>query len=162
MPQCVLHNKKRLVKPIPIGFTEDRTTMVDTCGSFEISKDIMLQVPSFNVNLLSVSQLTKDTNCRIIFNNQSFHIQNRCRISIGTGRRVDGLYILSMATFKPEETTHKALTVHTSTEIWHRRLGHPYNSKFSLVCSPTLPTLRASPPSYRLIFLPLRNKINND
>lgn len=62
--QCSLKNLKKLAKPIQIGFAEDRTTLVDMIETFEISKDItlknFLQVPSFNVNLMSVSQLTKD------------------------------------------------------------------------------------------------------
>lgn len=126
MPQCDLFNIKKLAKPIPIGFGEDQTTLVHTYGSFHLSENItihqVLQVPTFNVNLLSVSQLTKDTGQKVIFDENSFCIQDRRGISIGTGRRVNGLYILC---------TRKALTTRTTPKIWHRCLGYPCSSRFS-------------------------------
>lgn len=135
MPQCDLFDIKILAKPIPIGFAEDRTTLVHTHGSFHISEDItihkVLQVPTFNVNLLSVSQLTKDTSHQVIFNENSFHVQDHLGRSIATGKCIDGLYILSTSNFKSEGSMHKALTARTTPKMWHRRLGHPCSSRFS-------------------------------
>lgn len=72
-------------------------TMVDTMGTYVISQDIilhnMLQVPTFNVNLLSVSQLIAKSKYTINFLPNSFCIQDPQGTSIGMGRHIDGLYI---------------------------------------------------------------------
>ena len=117
------------------------------CGS-NISLSSVLHVPSFPINLLSISCITKELNCAVIF------FPSWCLFQeLGTGRRLgmgnmrNGLYYLD------DNMSHKVAAVLTPTPLeefllLHRRLGHMsfitlgqlyptlYNkiSKESLVC----------------------------
>jgi len=83
-------------------------------------------------NLISISQLTKQLNCCVIFYSFGFDLQDQAtRTVLGIGRCENGLYVLDqhhyafasiVSSNKPRATIH----------LWHARLGHPY---FRLVAS---------------------------
>ena len=117
------------------------------CGS-NMSLSSILHVPSFPMNLLSISCITKELNCAVIF------FPSRCLFQeLGTGRKLgtgnmrDGLYYLD------DNMSHKVVAALFPTPLeefllHHRRLGHMsfptlgqlyptlYNkvSKESLIC----------------------------
>ncbi|XP_071920664.1 uncharacterized protein [Coffea arabica] len=68
-------------------------------GSIHISKNVnlksVLHVPKLASNLLSVSKLTKDSNCLAIFDESHCAFQDKnSRMTIGRARMINGLYCL--------------------------------------------------------------------
>ena len=103
-------------------------------GLINLSKTIslknVLHVPKLTCNLLSVSKLSRDSNCRVIFSKYHcvFQEQNSGKM-IGSAKLIDGLYY-----FKDEESKNKeaqGFSSISSTQVkdqimlWHYRLGHP-------------------------------------
>ena len=57
----------------------------------------ILHVPSFAVNLLSISRLTRDSNCSLTFFSSYCVFQNlQTRMATGNGREFNGLYFLDI------------------------------------------------------------------
>ncbi|KZV55756.1 hypothetical protein F511_21252 [Dorcoceras hygrometricum] len=99
---------------------------VTNIGSVMLLPEIILKnvrfVPQFKFNLLSISSLTKQIPCSVSFSSELCQILvlNQAR-TIGTGRRVGDLYILT----SPYSSRMKVCaTVHSKTRLWHYRLGH--------------------------------------
>lgn len=105
-------------------------------GNVSLEHDIILQVvlymPTFHVNLISVSSLISHSNCVILFCYNSFLIQAKNKLKgIGKGSIYPRLYLYAAGLFK--SFTNKSLnnknTICNSvrfnaTIIWHARLGH--------------------------------------
>ncbi|BBH03234.1 RING/U-box superfamily protein [Prunus dulcis] len=97
-------------------------------GSLKINSDPVikdvLSVPSFNVNLLSVSKITRDLHCTVIFQPGFCILQDlTTKKVIVLGKEHNGLYYLTKPTdIKPPPAAH---TTSTNSDLWHRRLGHP-------------------------------------
>ncbi|KAG5555708.1 hypothetical protein RHGRI_006375 [Rhododendron griersonianum] len=88
-------------------------------------KDVLC-VPSFHMNLLSVSQLTSDLNCSIQFFPTFCILQDLAtKRMIGLGKQHKGLYYLVPLS---EELSPSPASHHVSSPsdiTWHQRLGHP-------------------------------------
>ena len=81
----------------------------------------VLHAPSFPQNLLSVSRMTKELNCRVIFDPMGCTFQDLLTgRRIGGGYEEGGLYYLH----QPEVSAHSAVTSSSSPLLWHHRLGH--------------------------------------
>ena len=85
----------------------------------------VLYVHNFPFNLISISKLTRDLHCALIFSHNSVTLQDQStRKTIDIGHESQGLFHLSLPLCS---------TVCTSTEaplLLHSRLGHPSLSKF--------------------------------
>jgi len=100
----------------------------------------VLCVPTFKVDLMSVSRLTKGLNCSITFFPYLCILQDLAtRRMIGLGKQRDGLYYLvALAPKKPGPNispTHQAtcnLTI-SSADLWHNRLGHVSLSRLNFI-----------------------------
>ena len=85
----------------------------------------VLHFLKFKCNLLSVSRLTKDHQCAVIFLPEFCFMQDlRSRKIIGMGKCERGLYQMKMM-----ETKRKAMMA--SGDVWHKRIGHTSSSKLS-------------------------------
>ena len=95
----------------------------------------LLCVPSFNFNLISVSQLTKHKFCCLIFLGDWCFIQDLAQWSmIGLGKQSNGLYLLQASVPPSRSTTLVTNVSHTfSSDLWHSRLGHLSLSKLQLL-----------------------------
>ena len=81
----------------------------------------VLHAPSFPHNLLSVSRMTKELNCRVIFYPMGCTFQDLLTgRRIGGGYEEGGLYYLH----QPEVSAYSAVTSSSSPLLWHHRLGH--------------------------------------
>ncbi|RVX08728.1 Retrovirus-related Pol polyprotein from transposon RE1 [Vitis vinifera] len=125
---------------VPIIFT----------GSVKFSPDITLHnalyVPSFNVNLVSASRLTKDNSIGLFFLQSKCILQdlNKWRM-IGLAEVQSGLYhfqqlsaqtnkeMLSSSIGLPSSSLVESCTV--NSDLWHFRLGHIPNAKIQLINS---------------------------
>uniref|UniRef100_A0A6N2KNP9 Integrase catalytic domain-containing protein n=1 Tax=Salix viminalis TaxID=40686 RepID=A0A6N2KNP9_SALVM len=85
----------------------------------------VLIVPHITKNLLSISKLTRENNCLVIFSSSGFIIQDLAtRAVMGVGRCENGLYILDRG-HASLFTSLSSCNSRASSVIWHARLGHP-------------------------------------
>lgn len=90
------------------------TTLTDNC-EYDVVVEGVLCVPSLTTNLISVSQLIAKGN-KVLFKDDGCQIFNKCNELVATACLLNGVYKLRI----PE----RLAAVVTSSEIWHRRLGH--------------------------------------
>ncbi|CAL9022957.1 unnamed protein product, partial [Prunus brigantina] len=105
-------------------------------GTIHFSDDFILHnvlcVPSFRLNLISVTKLTKSSSCLAMFTNESCIIQDRrSGKMIGTGTERDGLYYLDTA--KTAGCNSVSALVTPSSQLWHQRLGHLSNKSLRAI-----------------------------
>lgn len=93
----------------------------------------VLVLPDFNINLLSVSKLTKELQCSISFFPNFCIFQDLSTSMVkGIGREDHGLYILQSSTISqtPQPSLSHNQSVNTaqhlskSSILWHKRMGH--------------------------------------
>jgi len=85
----------------------------------------VLVVPSITKKFISISQLTKDNNCWVIFFYSGFIIQDRVTgVVLGVGRCENGLYVLQQHRHALASTV-SSNQLRVSAHLWHARLGHP-------------------------------------
>lgn len=108
----------------------------------EITLHNVLYIPSFSVNLLSVSALLTSSNTTIIFQSSTFFMQDLSKLKmIGKGELLQGLYVYTPHPSSPtvSDSLHKKCTTHSTCNsvstsnnvsthhLWHSRLGHLSN-----------------------------------
>lgn len=118
------------VRPVNVRLLDGSQITTSTAGTVYFSKDLVLTnvlfIPTFPLNLISVSRLISVVNCRLIFIDNGCHIQDNATLRmIGVARLDGGLY-----TFSPQKKFQLAFhTVNTFNSYkhnaWHLRLGHP-------------------------------------
>ncbi len=90
-------------------------------------------MPTFKVDLMSVSRLTRGMNCSVTYFPYWCILQDLVsKRTIGLGKQRDGLYYLvALATEKNKPKPHESSSIQpachstvSSSNLWHRRLGH--------------------------------------
>ncbi|XP_056682916.1 uncharacterized protein [Spinacia oleracea] len=81
----------------PVGLPDGQTAYTNQSGSVKLEGGLVLDnvlfVPRLNCNLISVTQLSDESNCVVQFTNKICVMQDRStRTMIGLGVRKDGLY----------------------------------------------------------------------
>ncbi|KAG9449460.1 hypothetical protein H6P81_009425 [Aristolochia fimbriata] len=98
---------------------------ISAIGTLHLTPSLPLQrvlsVPSSLKNLLSVSKLTSDHNCQVIFDSNGFRVQeaNTGKLLL-KGRSRNGLYVVNH-----NASPSCLLSSVSDFSFWHRRLGHP-------------------------------------
>ncbi|WVZ62530.1 hypothetical protein U9M48_012269 [Paspalum notatum var. saurae] len=89
----------------------------------------ILHVPKINRHLISVHKLVSDNNAYAEFHPHCFLVKDRAtKTTLLRGDCEDGLY------FVPNKPASKSyLSVRASSELWHRRLGHPSSALASQI-----------------------------
>ena len=111
------------------------TAPITVAGNVNFNKNITLKnvlcVPSFHLNLMSANRLTNTFNCCVIL------LPNGCIIqdlatgrTIGSGEQHGSLYYVS-----PVQNIPISFQASNSTDLWHKRLGHPSSLRFKLASS---------------------------
>lgn len=121
-----LHNITTLVFPINVYLPNSQTIKATCIGSISLTDKItlhnVLQILDFHVNLLFVSQLTKDLHCSFTFHQDFCLIQDQLGNLIDGDERKNGLYILSLV---------DKFSRSSCPEVWHKtfgiKLGHTAN-----------------------------------
>ncbi|XP_078160840.1 uncharacterized protein LOC144556253 [Carex rostrata] len=114
----------------PVVLPDGSRNPITHIGNVYVSPEIQLKdvlcAPSFNFNLLSVSKITSSLNCAVIFFPTFCVFQDlTTKKLIRVSDMRDGLYNISKA------AVVAAVSSHTDSNLWHRRLGHPSKHSFS-------------------------------
>ena len=142
-----LHEDKNISLP-PVLLPSGEKANIIAKGSLPLNSVYylcdVLCIPTFKVNLMSVSRLTRDLNCSMIYFPHWCVLQDLAtRRMIGLGKQRDGLYYLAaLTTRKIGTTSHSSpnnqptcnLTT-SSTDIWHSHLGHISHSRLSFIAN---------------------------
>lgn len=104
-------------------------------GNIVFNRDITLEnvlcVPTFRLNLISASKITKGLNCSVTLFPDSCVLQDLTTGKmIGSGKQHGGLYYMM-----PNSISPASFQVSNSPDIWHSRLGHLSFSRFKLLFS---------------------------
>lgn len=109
-------------------------------GKVQINESLILNnvlyIPDFRLNLISVSQMTRDLGYRVTFDSGSCMIQDLSRgLMIGQGEEISNLYILDEASVgelftRPSSFYANVILV---SGLWHNRLGHPAIQKIDSI-----------------------------
>jgi len=83
-------------------------------------------IPKLTMKLLSVGKLT-DYDSNVLFTLTSSIVQDHTGRTIGTGRKVNGLYQLE--SLHLSSSPHLAASFSVTFDIWHRQLGHLSTSR---------------------------------
>lgn len=86
-----------------------------------------LYVPKLSSNLLYISKITKDLNCRAIFTTNSIIFQDcNTKKTISEGLLENGFYTLNIESTIPSSIALAAQD-NKLPNLWHNRMGHPSN-----------------------------------
>ena len=113
--------------------------LVTHVGTVQVTSTLTLTgvlcIPSFSFNLISVSKLTKNLSCCLIFLGNCCFIQDLAQGSmIGLGKEYNGLYLLQDSDSRPIASALTVAISHiSSSNLWHIRSGHPSYSKLDLL-----------------------------
>ncbi|KAK8921731.1 hypothetical protein KSP39_PZI020888 [Platanthera zijinensis] len=123
------------ITPIPITMPNGTHTLANISGTVHLSSSLILfdvlYVPSFTVNLISVTKLTSNLNCFLVFHNNSCSItQMPTNRMIGIAKQQAGLFILAPLQIPSTTCQAQANMQHVSPVIWHNRFGHLSHSTF--------------------------------
>lgn len=103
-------------------------------GSIRLSDSLILKnvlyLPDFRLNLLSVSQLTKELGYRVVFDPDACMIQDPIKgLMIGKGEQISNLYVMDTVDMEGSATLQQPFAlcanVVIDAHLWHNRLGHP-------------------------------------
>jgi hypothetical protein len=111
-----------------------------------ISLKNVLGVPSFKVNLMSISRVTRGLNCSVTFFPYWCILQDLAtKTTIGLGKqRGRFYYLVALASPTPTPNFQSSAPIATksffshvisSTELWHRRLGHLSFSRLNFMAN---------------------------
>ncbi|CAH9141419.1 unnamed protein product [Cuscuta epithymum] len=130
-----LFNITRHTSESSVRIPNGESIPVNAVGSLYLPNGILLErvlyIPKFQCNLLSVSRLTSDLNCTLIFFPDFCILQNvSSKKLIGVGKLCDGLYYL-----EPPRSEGVAMSVSITPDLWHQRLGHASDGKLHHISS---------------------------
>jgi hypothetical protein len=145
----------KTITPFTMKMPNGSTTNATICGTVILSNFITLQnvyyIPSFTVNLISVTQLTSASDCFLNFyTDKCLILQNLSQKMIGLAKRFGDLYVLyaqPQSCISLSTCCNTTSTLDNDAKIWHLRLGHISESihKCISVQFPFIPFNKISP-----------------
>ena len=112
------------------------TSQIQFNNSFQLNN--VLYVPSFKVDLMSIGKTIDDLHCSVIFFPSWCIFQDlAARTMIGVGKWRDDLYYLVALASTPPSSCF-ACNLFISSNLWHRRLGHPSSTRLQFLADNSL------------------------
>lgn len=137
------------IEPISVTLPNGNVMMAQLTGDVRFSDVLILRnapfLPEFNINLVSISKLTKTTQCNCIFTDNTCSIQDSALRKIGLAKLHNGLYYLKvlgksgtcMNNVTPSSSNNNVVSNSVcipKTALWHFRFGHISCEKLSMLC----------------------------
>ncbi|KAK2413561.1 putative mitochondrial protein [Trifolium repens] len=143
---CSLQNftSYKTIPPFTMGLPNGHKTNATISGTVKISSSITLYnvyyIPSFTVNLISVTKLLTSLDCHITFHpNNCLIVQNSTKKMIGTAERHGDLYALQVhapvSLLSPMFSCNSVSNNMDDASLWHCRLGHISDSIHKCIAS---------------------------
>lgn len=107
---------------------------------------VVLFVPQFHYNLVSIHKLICDLKCDVIFKANTCYIHGPLRKHLLLGKIISGLYYLQLTDIESDRATHnealasqhRAAIAHIKeAKAWHLRLGHLHFIKLKIIFNST-------------------------
>ncbi|GJY04161.1 ribonuclease H-like domain-containing protein [Tanacetum coccineum] len=125
---------------LTVGHPNGTLAKISTIGSLRLSSGIVLfdvlVIPEYNVSLLFVNKMIKDSKLFFGFDENKCYIQdlNQGKI-VGTGSEFGGLYLFDLNEIGKcvNAKCNSLFVCHVSSELWHCRLGHPADQVLSIL-----------------------------
>jgi hypothetical protein len=111
-PKLLVNQRKNTLLP-PVTMPSGEQAPITSIGNLPLNSTVTLKnvlgVPTFKVDLMSVSRITKDLNCSVTFFPYWCILQDlRTKTTIGLGKQRDGLYYLvALASEKPQHPSQQ-------------------------------------------------------
>jgi hypothetical protein len=148
-PNLLVNSRQNSILP-PVTMPSGEQAPITSTGTLPLNSVISLKnvlgVPSFKVNLMSISQVTRGLNCSVTFFPYWCILQDLAtKTTIGLGKQRGRLYYLvALASPTPTPKFQSSAAIATksfcshvisSTELWHRRLGHLSSSRLNFMAN---------------------------
>ncbi|GKB75122.1 ribonuclease H-like domain-containing protein [Tanacetum coccineum] len=122
---------------ITVGHPNGTLAKISAIGSLRLTSGIVLfdvlVVPEYNVSLLSVNKMIKDSKFFIGFDEHKCYIQDlNLGKLVGTRSVTGGLYLFDLDKIGMFATCNYVFVCNVSSELYHYRLGHPANQVLSI------------------------------
>ncbi|XP_019189243.1 PREDICTED: uncharacterized protein LOC109183632 [Ipomoea nil] len=119
------------VKGTKVNLPDGKQAEVMHMRHIKLRDDLNLEnvphIPSFNFNIISVSQLLQESSYELIFNSHQCLLRSNHGKPIGFAEEGSGLYLLT-ETPEVQTSVQDQYIMSCSNEVWHKRLGHfPFN-----------------------------------
>ena len=126
-------SKVEAIEPVPVELPDGVFRIAKLQGTMVLGSKLQLSkilyVPNFHCNLVSIAQLCRELKCIVTFTDELCVIQDRIsRNLIGVGELRGGVYC-----FNETATVKVQANAVGSSNLWHRRLGHPSYPILSLL-----------------------------
>ncbi|CAL2274238.1 unnamed protein product [Prunus armeniaca] len=128
----------------PVSLPSGDKASITLTGTISLNSHTQLKdvlcVPSFNINLLSVGKITDGLRCSVTFFPSWVLLQDLVsKTTIGVGkRRGDLYYLVALASTTSDDRPSSCNLLTTSTNLWHRRLGHLSPARLQFLASTSL------------------------
>jgi len=150
-PTLLVNSKENTSLP-PIVMPNGNQTHIISVGTLPLSPIVsltnVLGVPSCKVDLMSISQVTRNLNCSITFFPSGCILQVlMTRMTIGLRKQQGGLYYLLAMTSNKSHIPIPSFAAHVTkssppsnifTTLWHRHLGNPSPSRLDFMAKTLL------------------------
>ncbi|GJY81077.1 putative RNA-directed DNA polymerase, partial [Tanacetum coccineum] len=117
---------------LTVGHPNGTLAKITAIGSLRRTANVVLfdvlAIPKYNVSLMFVHKLIKDSKLFVGFDETKCYIQDLNLVkTLGTGSEAAGLYLFDVEQCSKSVVGHANSTFvcHASKQLWHSRLGHP-------------------------------------
>ncbi|GJX03223.1 ribonuclease H-like domain-containing protein [Tanacetum coccineum] len=125
---------------LTLGHPNGTLAKVSAIGCLRLTTNVVLfdvlVVPEYNVNLMSVHKLIKDSKLFVGFDETKCYIQDLNLVkTLGTGSKAGGLYLFDVKQSGESIVglSNSTFVCHASKQLWHNRLGNPADQVLSVL-----------------------------
>ncbi|GJR84177.1 ribonuclease H-like domain-containing protein [Tanacetum coccineum] len=125
---------------LTVGHPNGTMAKITTIGSLRLTDNVVLfdvlVVPKYNISMLSINKMIKDSKYFVGFDESKCYIQDlKLGKILGTGSESAGLYMFDCGDNGKSNVgmCHSRFVSHVSKDLWHCRLGHPADQVLSVI-----------------------------
>nr|GEX50639.1 hypothetical protein [Tanacetum cinerariifolium] len=125
---------------LTVGHPNGTMAKITAIGSLKLTDKVVLfdvlVVPEYNINLLSVNDIIKDSKYFVGFDDSKCYIQDwKLEKIVETNSESGGLYMFDCDNSGKSTAglCNSGFVCYVSKEVWHSRLGHPVNQVLSVL-----------------------------
>ncbi|GJR05694.1 ribonuclease H-like domain-containing protein [Tanacetum coccineum] len=114
---------------LTVGHPNGTQALITKIGDLKINNEVtlydVLVVPEYNVSLLSVHKLSRDSKLFVGFDESNCYIQDlKANRTVGIGEQYNGLYLFDVDNACNIVSNNCIASSFVSKTLWHQRLGH--------------------------------------